>query len=189
MKDKTMTTMTTNKFADALSNVASNRALSVTNQKRMSALALLARRADVAALLETANVDVTRIDARAIYASEKIVKFVAAIAQAQCSSADFNDNAFATFKTILQKLDAKQNVTFDDLRATISKSVKVKDDTSIFRRNTILSDATLSAQSQQCRDMLKTLNIVKEVSKSVFQIDAKSAILARARKQIKDLTL
>lgn len=179
-----------NKFSNAIATVAADRTISATNKKRMSALALIAAKKDVAALMREANVDASRFDKRAMYASEKVVKLVAALAQDTVSRADFNDNAFATMKTILMHADASSDVTSDALAASLSSDVKLTEEVAAktYQRKTILSASTLAAQSQQCRDMLKTLNVVREVARNTFAIDQESAIFKRASEVMRDLS-
>ena len=114
-----------NKFATALSNVAADRTLAAANVKRAQSLALIATRKNVAQMLNDANVDASRFDKRALYVSEKCVKFVAALAQEHVSSVDFEKNMFATFKTILLAQDAESDLLKSDVEACILTSAKI----------------------------------------------------------------
>lgn len=176
-----------NIFADAIANVANSRDISATNAKRMSALALLARNENVEKLLTDANVDVSRFNSRAIYATEKCVKIVHAIAKDETSASDLNANAFAAFKTAIVRAEKDQKITSDDLRASLSKDFKHDKKREIYRRDAILSASTLNAQSQQVIDMLKTLRVMKETAKNVFEIDTENAIFKRAKERLADI--
>lgn len=180
-----------NAYANALNNVVNDRSISATNKKKMQALVLLASRDNVNAMLTECAVDASLFDKRAMYMSEKSIKFVAAINQNTCSASDFNDNAFATFKTALLCEDASVHITKDMICAALTKDYKLNADAekTTYRRNNLFSAQTLAAQSQQCVDMLKTLKIVREVAKQTFEINKESAILQRARAMITDLAL
>lgn len=181
-----------NVYSQALAAIASDRNLSNTNRKKASALALIATNEPVHKLLAAASVNPSRFSARALYASEKVIKFVAAVSQDEASASAFNENALATFKTIVLSVEkGETKVTFDMLRAALSKDIVAPKGTAerIFRRQGILSPGTLNAQSQQCRDMLLTLGVAKETAKGVFEIQTENPVFQRAQKQLANVTL
>ena len=143
---------------DARIEVAAQRESSVTNIKKLQAMRALFASADFAALMIDAQVDAERL-MRAIYASEKVVKFAHHAVERIADRV--NENAFAAFKTAMQLHAAKLNVTKRDIEASLSKDVAIDDERAkyVYRRNAILDQTTINAQSQQC--MLKTLNILK----------------------------
>ena len=145
---------------DARIEVAAQRESSVTNIKKLQAMRALFAQADFAALMIDAQVDAERL-MRAIYASEKVVKFAHHAVERIADRV--NENAFAAFKTAMQLHAAKLNVTKRDIEASLSKDVAIDDERAkyVYRRNAILDQTTINAQSQQCIDMLKTLNILK----------------------------
>lgn len=179
-------TKTINKFAASLNAVVNARELNPANVKKMQSCALLATRADVVALLDAANVDEKRFDARAIYATEKCVKLVAAVAKDTVSLADFEKNVFATFKTVINAFDAEENLRKSDIEQCILSDAKVaKEREHIVYARKVKISAT--AQVQQCLDMLRTLNVTREVATNAYAINAENAILQRVRAQIADL--
>lgn len=175
-----------NIFADAI-NALATRDVSATNKARIGALALMVRDDKVRDLLTAANVDPARFNARALYATEKCIKIVHAMTRDMVSVADLNANAFAAIKSAIVRADADAVITRDDLRASISKDVKHDEARAIYRRNALLAGNTLNAQAQQICDMLRTLNVTREVSKNVFRIDVENPILVRAREALKDI--
>lgn len=177
-------------YSEAVLSYVADRADSDKNKQKMQRVAALARKENVIAFLDSSKVSLVRFDKRAMYATEKVIKLVSAVAAQQVNIADFNENAFATIKTALLCSDAKENMLFSDIEAAMSKDVKLdeKRKAFVYRRNALQSDATVNAQAQQCRDMLKTLNIAREVSKNTFEI-VETDFLATCRVKLAELTL
>jgi hypothetical protein len=178
----------TNVYSNAIATVLADRSMNATNRKKMQSRALKASRADVAQMLTDAKVDASRFDKRAMYATVKCIDFVAAVCQNVCSSDDFEANSFVTFKTALLCADANEMLKFSDIESAILSDAKVDATRShlIYQRKVKIS---ADAQTQQCRDMLKTLNVIREVAKNTFAIDADSVILNAAREKISDLAI
>lgn len=178
----------TNVYSNAIATVLADRSMNATNRKKMQSRAIKAARADVAEMLTAANVDAARFDKRAMYATVKCIDFVAAICQNVCSSDDFEANSFVTFKTALLCADADEMLRFSDIESAILSDAKLDTTRShlIYQRKVKIS---ADAQTQQCRDMLKTLNVVREVAKNTFKIDSENAILIAARDKIADLAI
>jgi hypothetical protein len=174
-------------FSHAINAMINEREMNASNVKKMRSVALLAARASVAEMLLSAEISASRFDKRAMYATEKCVKFVAAITKESSSVDDFELNSFVTFKTILNAIDAKENLLFSDIQQCIliSHKVDTKRAHIIYARRTKI-DA--SAQVQQCIDMLKTLNVIRETAKNVFAINAENTIVMRAQIVLKDLS-
>jgi hypothetical protein len=153
-----------NEFVEAMSQrieVAQAKNASAANMKKLHALRAMCANETFAQLLRDSDVSAERLN-RAMYASEKVIKFAFNAVRKTVDFADVNENAFAAFKTAMQLHAAKLDMTKRDAEASISKAVKASDDHAahVFQRNVILSDDTLAAQSQQVVDMLKTLNIL-----------------------------
>jgi hypothetical protein len=179
-------TKSVNKFAAAIANVLADRSMNSANIKKMQSRLIVVSRKDVAQMLTDAKVDAARFDKRAMYATVKCVDFVAALTQDVCSIDDFEKNSFVTFKTALLCADANEHLRFSDIESAILANVKIDETRAHLiyqRRDKISADA----QTQQVRDMLKTLNVVREVAKNTFAIDAESVILNAARAKISDL--
>jgi hypothetical protein len=178
----------TNVYTTAIANVLNDRSMNATNRKKMQALQIKAARADVAQMLTDANVDASRFDKRAMYATVKCINFVAAICQNVCSSDDFEANSFVTFKTAILCADASENMRFSDIESAILADVKIDATREhlIYQRKVKIS---ADAQTQQCRDMLKSLNVIREVAKNTFAIDSENAILIAAKAKISDLAI
>lgn len=177
-------------YSDAILSYVADRADSDKNKQKMQRVAAKARKADVIAMLDASNVSLVRFDKRAMYATEKVITLVSAVVADSVNIADFNANAFATIKSAILCADAKENMLFSDIESAMSKDVKLDEKRTalVYRRNALQSDMTVNAQAQQCRDMLKTLNIAKEVSKNTFEI-AETAFLTLCRTKLAELTL
>ena len=180
--------MQSNIYVKAINEAAED--VSNSNKAKMQKVATLTLDKSAFDMLKAQNVDAKRFNARAIYATEKCVKFVHALTREQVAASEFNENAFATFKTLCAKIDAKQTVSKRDIECALSKDQKLADEKSaIYRRKSIFSAQTLAAQSQQCVDMIKTLNVVKEVARNVFEVNAECELMKLAREKMKDLAL
>lgn len=184
-----MTNLKANKFANAInSNVE---AVKDRNKTKVAKLAMLVRDDAVNEMLNKSNIDAKRFADRALYATEKCVKIVYAVTRETVNVADLNANAFATIKTALLAMKAETTFSKLDVEASLSKDVKRAKDAknAIYTRDAILSDATLAAQSQQCVDMLKTLQLVEETTKNVFAVKADSALMKEFSKKFADITM
>lgn len=171
--------MTTYKnFANAVKSHADK--VSARNQSKVAKIATRAADESVVAMLTSANVDATRFAARALYATEKAVNVVHAITRDTADASALNENMSATLRTLINAARANMTITKADIEAALSSDVAVAKDKKniVFRRKQIMSANTLAAQSQQCVDVIKTLNIAKETERNVFKIDAENAILA-----------
>jgi hypothetical protein len=178
-------------YAAEIANRINAKEMSATNAKKMQNIVLLASKSNVQSLLANCNVSAERFNARAIYATEKTIKACAAVTQEHVTAADFNDNVLATIKTVALCIKAKEKLHKSDIEATMSKDIKVSEARKafVYQRNALQSAATVNAQHQQCIDMLKTLNVIREVSKNVFEIDAKNEFLKLAIKKTADLSV
>lgn len=154
-----------NEFVKVLSDrieVAKAKDASATNMKKLFALRSMLANETLADLLRKSNIDAERFN-RAIYASEKVIKFAHHAVEKVIDSASVNENAFAAFKTAMQLHAASLDMTKNDAECAISKDVALRDENKkalVYRRSVILSADTLNAQSQQVIDMLKTLNML-----------------------------
>jgi hypothetical protein len=173
-------------YSDAILSYVADKAVSELNKKKMQRVAALARNANVIALLDASKVSVSRFDKRAMYATEKVVKLVSAIAN--CSNV-IEQNTFVTIKSALLCLAAKENMQRIDFDAMLTHSVKLDEKRSalVYRRVVSVADSTVSAQAQQCVDVLKTLNIIREVSKNTFAI-TETEFLKSCRDQLAQAT-
>ena len=176
-----------NNFATAIR--ANAESVKEKNKARADKLVLLVNDKACHALLKASKVDAERFANRALYATEKCVKIVYAASREVVSHDDLNENAFATIKTLINALDAKVNVTKRDIEAALSIDVKHDEKRAfVYRRKARLSAATLSAQSQQCVDMIKTLKIAREVATNVFEVQD-NALMQHFKKQFADIAL
>jgi hypothetical protein len=183
--------MTSINYAEAIKARMITKEMSNTNKQKMLNVSSIAAQSRVQSLLEKCNVQADRFNARAIYATEKTVKACAALTQEHVTSRDFNDNVLATLKTLLLCVDAKEKLHKSDIVCAMSKDIAKSEARKayIFQRNALQSAATVNAQSQQCVDMLRTLNVIREISRDVFEIDTKSEIIKLAKAKCKDLTV
>lgn len=143
------------------------------NKAKAQKLVMLANDARCYDALKANNVQAERFADRALYATEKCVKIVyKATRDVIVRDEDFNENAFATIKSAILALENAQHLTKRDIECALSKDQKCDEARKalIYRRNALLSENTLAAQSQQCVDMLRTLNIAREVAKNTFEI-------------------
>jgi len=177
-----MTKVKANAFADALAN--ESRKLSVTNKKRASALATLARVERVAQFIADANVSASIVSD--LYLTEKVIKCADALTREHVTSADFNENTFCALKTAM--LNASRDVFATDLlKAAISNNFKVSsaDAKFCFRRATLIS---ATRQEQLNVKMCEVMNIAQRVNKTQMKVNAESTVLKAAQK-IADMTL
>lgn len=154
----------TNAYVSAIDTriaVAVSKNASAVNIKKLQSLKAMCANEAFAKLLTASKIDAERLN-RAIYASEKVIKFAYHAVEKTVDFASVNDNAFAAFKTAMQLHAASLEMTKADAEASISKDAKATKDHEafVFQRSVILSADTLSAQSQQVVDMLKTLRIL-----------------------------
>jgi len=147
------------------------------NEKKMQNMKRMLSSERLCNLLRDAKVDANAFS-RAIYASEKVVKFATqAIA---FDATKLNENTQAIFKTAINC--AKNNVEFtkDDACASISKDLNVDENKKayVFRRNIIQQVSTIAAQSQTSLDALKTLHIISDNAqkKNVYDVNLDSEL-------------
>lgn len=174
----TISRKTENEYVKALDErikIAKTKNVSAANEKKMQNMKHMLSSERLCTLLRNAKVNSSAF-LRAIYASEKVVKFATqAIA---FDATKLNENTHAIFKTAINC--AKNNVEFtkDDACASISKDLKIDENKKayIFRRNIIQQVSTIAAQSQTSLDALKTLNIISENAKkkNVFDVNLDS---------------
>lgn len=164
-------------FANAVKSHADK--VSARNQSKVQKVALRAADKAVIDMLTSANVSAARFADRALYATEKAVNIVHAVTRDTADASAVNANMNATLRTLLNAAKADVTVTKADIEAALSSDVQVAKDKKniVFRRKQIMSANTLAAQSQQCVDVIKTLNIVKESEHNVFTIDKENAVL------------
>ena len=158
-----------NKFKAAIVKLADAKEYNASNKKKIQKLILLANDARVVDTLTENNVDPARFNARALYATEKCVKVVYEATRDVLSVADLEKNTFAVIKTALNALEAKEHMTKHDIESAILADVKVSKERAhiVYQRQNKIS---ATAQVQQCIDMIKTLNIAKEVARNVFEV-------------------
>ncbi len=159
-----------NHFARAIRLNADS--VKANNKTKADKLVVLVSDKDALKMLQDAQIDATLFATRALYATEKCVKSVYAVTRSDMSHDEISANAFVTLKTMLLCHAASQHITKRDIEVALSSDQKCDAARAalVYRRKSILSDATLSAQSQQCVDMLRTLKLTKEVSRNVFEI-------------------
>ncbi|MDE4297116.1 hypothetical protein PXK56_18185 [Phaeobacter gallaeciensis] len=159
----------TNIYTNAIVELSNAKEYNNANKKKIQKLVLLANDARVADALSENNVDAARFNARALYATEKCVKIVYEATRDMLSVADLNENAFAAIKCALLCKAADAHLLKSDIEASLLSDVKVSAERAdfIYQRKAKIS---ATAQVQQCIDMLKTLNIVKEVARNTFEV-------------------
>lgn len=165
-------------FSSAVKSHATK--VSARNQSKVAKIASRAADASVIAMLTECNVSAARFAERALYATEKAVNITHVVTRETSVASDVNANMNATLRTLLNASRADVTVTKADIEAALSKDINVAKEKKniVFQRNQIMSANTLAAQSQQCVDVIKTLNIVKETERNVFTVDIENAILA-----------
>lgn len=176
----TVARTTENEYVKALKEriqIAKTKNVSASNEKKMNNMLLMLSSERLCTLLRNAKVNSSAF-LRAIYASEKVVKFATqAIA---FDATKLNENTRAIFTTAINC--AKNNVEFtkDDACASISKDLKIDENKKayIFRRNIIQQVSTIAAQSQTSLDALKTLHIISDNAqkKNVYDVNLKNEL-------------
>lgn len=170
----------TNTFTNAFdTKIAASTNASASNVKKMQAMRNMLKSEKLAALLQSSNVDAERFT-RAIYASEKVIKF--AHHAVENTLFKVNDNAVAAFKTAMLCAKNETDLHMHDLECALSRDLKI-DETRlafVYRRNVILDASTIAAQSQQVRDMLKTLNIISADSSRATTFKVNQNTIAQA---------
>lgn len=156
-----------NKFANAIVALRDSKTFNEANKKKIAKLILLANNRATYETLIANNVDSKRFDARALYATEKCVKFAHAMSQETVSAADIEKNVFAVMKTATNAAAAKEAFTKADIESALLASCKVSEERAhiVFQRANKIDAA---AQVQQCIDVLKTMSIVTETARNVF---------------------
>lgn len=184
-----MTKAKSNVYAQAIVKMRDGRekALSASNTKKANSLVLLANDERVFKALTDNNVDAARFNARALYATEKCVKIVHNATRDALSASEVNDNALVAIKCALLCADANEKLLKSDIEQAILSDAKVdpKRAKLIYARKVKISAA---AQVQQVIDMLKTLNVVKEVSRNAFEVQD-TALTAMFREKFADLAV
>ncbi len=160
-----------NVYSSAIVTLSNAKEYNAANRKKIQKLILLANDTRTSDALSANNVDATRFNARALYATEKCVKIVYEATRDTLSIADLNENAFAAIKCAILASEADENLTKADIEASILADCKVDDARKhlVYQRKAKISAV---AQVQQCIDMLKTLNIVKEVARNTFAVQS-----------------
>lgn len=166
-----------NKYYNVFAKRISAKQMSASNAKKCAALLARLKSDKLAALLRDSEVDASVFD-RAIYASEKLIKFVSIISD---STATVNANMFAAFKTAMLCAANNEALRDSDIDASVSSAVVVDDTRKhlVFQRSKSLTLATEDAQSQQCIDVLRSLNIAKQsASASVYVVNRNAIAVA-----------
>ncbi|SCW95527.1 hypothetical protein [Ancylobacter rudongensis] len=143
--------------------VAKEKNASATNIKKLENMIKRFTNDKFVKLMTSAKVDAQRF-ARAMYASEKVVKFAhQAIVR---DASDLNENTYAIFRTAMLHAQSSLELTKSDCEASLSKSRKIADDKSalVYQRNVTQDESTIAAQVQTSIDALKTLNILVDVA-------------------------
>lgn len=175
-KDNQMTKA--NAYASAVKKLSKEKEYNAANTRKIQSLILLANDERVVNALSENNVDATRFNARALYATEKCIKIVYEATRDELSITDVNENAFAAIKCAILAAQHDEKLTKADIEGSILADVKVPKDREhvVFQRKAKIS---ATAQVQQVIDMLKTLNVVKEVARNVFEVQKESALFKR----------
>lgn len=158
-----------NVYAKAIVTLSNAKEYNATNKRKIEKLILLANDERVADALKANNVETSRFNARALYATEKCVKIVYEATRDVLSIADLNENAFSAIKCAILCKENDAHMLKSDIESAILSECKVSAEREhlIYARKTKIS---ATAQVQQCVDMLKTLNIVKEVARNTFEV-------------------
>lgn len=127
---------------------------------------------EVANMFERCNVDETRFS-RAIYASEKAIRFAALIINHK--DALNNVMMHAAFRTAINCYRHDAKLYYRDIEQACSASSEVSDERKhlVYKRKTHKATSTTSAQKQSSLDALKTLNIIKacDVEKDAYIVN------------------
>lgn len=159
------------------------------NNKKIARFAAMFNNAALCDAMQASEIEATRLT-RAIYASEKVVRFANCAFVSVIKERDFDDNTFAMFKTAMNFLKAQETdetivLTFADLKCAISKYTIAdeKKKALIFRRSAAYDvESTISAQSQTSKDALVTLNILQVASRDTFKINRNAVADALCKK-------
>lgn len=162
------------------------KAVSASNAKKRSDLALTLRNARVTEFLEKSNVNASSFSD--LYLIEKIVKAAKALSAEIISAKDFNENTFCALKTAILCADAEKNVTRTQLHATINQDIKLDADTSAL---TYRARKTIDKRQQTLNvQIIEALNIARFTdSKEVMKLDADSYALSVARNVCANMTI
>lgn len=157
-----------NVYTKAIVTLSKSKEYSAANKKKIEKLILLSTDERVASALSDAQVDVTRFNARALYAVEKCVKIVYE-ATRDTISASVEKNSFAAIKCAINAMREKETLTKSDIESAILVSAKVDKARAhvVYQRATKI-DAV--AQVQQVIDMMQTLKIAKSVARDTYEV-------------------
>lgn len=141
---------------------------SAANKKRAMSLSLLATDARVLNVLTENKIDAQRF-VRALYATEKTVKFLRIVTRDVINASEFEKNSFVTIKTALNALEHKAHMTRRDIESAILIDCAIADERKhiVYARKAKIEAV---AQVQQCYDMLLTMQVAKEVARDTLEI-------------------
>lgn len=177
-----------NKFKSAIKTLSTAKEYNKANAKKIQKLILLANDERVVDALTQNNVDATRFNARALYATEKCVKIVYEATRDTLSIADLNENAFAAIKCAILAAEHGENLTKADIEASILSDVKVDPKRAhlVYQRKAKISAV---AQVQQVIDMMKTLNVAKETARGIFEVQVETPLFALFKSQFSQVAI
>lgn len=164
-----------NVYSSSIKAMIEAKKFNATNMRKAQNLILLASDERVREALTESNVDAARFNARALYATEKCVKIVYEATRDVLSIADLNENAFTAIKCAILAAEHDAHMLKSDIECAILSDFNVSEERKhlIYARKVKIS---ATAQVQQCVDMLKTLNIVKEVARNTFEVQKESVL-------------
>lgn len=120
-------------------------------------------------LFEDSNIDASRLQDRAIYASEKVVRFAAQAVEH--SVALNNQMMYVVFRTAINCYRHNVTMTRDDAKAAcLNTLVSEERKHLVFSRKITVADSTKNAQYQSSVDALLTLNILKQKNANEFEV-------------------
>lgn len=178
----------TNKFFTAFesAHVVSTKAetKSDSNKTKINNIKNTLAKKQVAAFLNASSVDAASFT-RALYMTEKLTSFAAVAVEIDDK---LTANVAEAFKTAM--LCAKHNEVLkkEYIEASLF-NVKLKDESKshlIFHKANKISAA---AQVQQCIDMLRSLKIIKEISRDSFSVDINAAAKRMIERLQIDMTM
>lgn len=176
-----------NKFSKAISNMNAEREFNATNKKKVQKCALIANDKRVYDMLIASNVDASKFNARALYATEKCVTTVQQVTRDHADTSK-NTNALVALKCA--SLCAQHNAALSksDIESALlsDRKIDAQRDHLIYQRKAKISAV---AQVQQCIDMLKTLNISKQITRDTFEIDKDNKILQAFEEKFADVAI
>lgn len=177
-----MSNVFTTAFEARIETATANEA-NASNLKKLRMMRDRCANKEFAKLLRASKVDADRFS-RAIYASEKVIKF--AYQAIETNVKELNENTYAIFRTALNCAAANVSMTKYDAECAISRDLKVADDKTalVFSRSKIQTAETIAAQSQTSIDALKTLNILADSTeqRNAYTINVTELALAIAHK-------